>query len=256
MFVLKGSNFKFLFNNDNNPNYLVQDSEDWIENTILEKGIWDEENINLAKNFITPNSTILDLGANLGSFVVNLANLYPKCDFIAVEAQKQKFIQMCANLYINGLTNVSPYRGALTDTIESRYLKFCIAKNNNNGASRLKCEEILTKGQTDISHEETVEALTLDSLDIKGEVCLIKIDVEGHELNVLLGGKNLIKSNKPVIIFESWDHITHKKPQLFNFFNQNDYCVFKIKHSEYIAIHKTKSDNYECLKNLSSIKLD
>ena len=33
-------------------------------------------------------------------------------------------------------------------------------------------------------------------------ILLIKIDVEGHEINALKGAEKIIKSNKPVILFE------------------------------------------------------
>jgi len=255
MNVFKGSNFTFKFANNivDEPNFIVEESEDWIENTIIKKGNWDIDTINLAKNFIEHDSTILDLGTNVGTFIVTLAKLYKYCTFIGVEAQKQKFIQLCANLYINNIKNVYPYMGAVTDKLNEKYLTMCIAKNNNNGASRLQCEEIKTRGNTDISHEEKVKALTLDTMDIQGKVTLIKIDVEGHEFNALLGGVELIKKHLPTIIFESWDHIIHKKPQLFKFFQLHNYCIYRIKHSDYIAVHKTKINNYTCLDKLQVI---
>jgi FkbM family methyltransferase len=253
MLVIKGQNFKHYINHTGiEPLFIIEDSEDWIEQTIIKEGNWDTTNIKIAKYFIKPNCTILDLGSNLGSFTVTLSKLYKSCNFISVEPQKHKYIQLCANLYINNIKNVSPYNYALTDNLNENYLTMCIAKNNNNGASRLKCEDEATKGQTDISHEEKVKAITLDNLDleIKGEVTLIKIDVEGHELNVLIGGINIIKKYYPSIIFESWDHCIHKKPQLFNFLYENNYNIFKIKHSEYLAIHQSKMNEFNYIEKM------
>ena len=53
----------------------------------------------------------------------------------------------------------------------------------------------------------------LDSMKIKEKIDLIKIDVEGHEIETLEGAKNTIKENKPVIVIESFD----KKQEVDNF---------------------------------------
>ncbi|MBD2515490.1 FkbM family methyltransferase [Nostoc sp. FACHB-973] len=66
----------------------------------------------------------------------------------------------------------------------------------------------LQKREYPTSNEEvveiTVETDMLDNilLDINQKVSLIKIDVEGAELQVLVGAKNIIKRDKPIIIFE------------------------------------------------------
>ncbi len=47
-----------------------------------------------------------------------------------------------------------------------------------------------------------VFCLTIDSLDISHPVSLIKIDVEGHEFEVIKGMANLLERDKPVLIIE------------------------------------------------------
>ena len=46
-----------------------------------------------------------------------------------------------------------------------------------------------------------VKTFTLDSLNLRSD--FIKLDVENHELEVLKGGKQHIKKNKPVILLEN-----------------------------------------------------
>jgi FkbM family methyltransferase len=48
-----------------------------------------------------------------------------------------------------------------------------------------------------------VPTLTLDSLKLP-RVDFLKVDVEGHEINVLRGADELIKAHKPYIFLESW----------------------------------------------------
>jgi hypothetical protein len=47
-----------------------------------------------------------------------------------------------------------------------------------------------------------VLAMPIDSLSLAGPVRLVKIDVEGHEAAVLLGMWDLLKRDRPVIVFE------------------------------------------------------
>ena len=65
----------------------------------------------------------------------------------------------------------------------------------------------IKKRRYDISKPEieeiNVEMKTLDSIIPSGEkVRLVKIDVEGAEFGVIKGAKNLLKKDKPIIIFE------------------------------------------------------
>ena len=46
----------------------------------------------------------------------------------------------------------------------------------------------------------------------KSQVTMIKIDVEGHEIPVLIGGIETIKKNKPIIFIEN---LSHGYPHLF-----------------------------------------
>jgi len=65
---------------------------------------------------------------------------------------------------------------------------------------------------------------------LKKKITLIKIDTEGHELEVLLGGKNLIKKLKPkyIQIEYNWHHL-FKNVNLYTFSKiLKDYEVYKI----------------------------
>lgn len=253
-YIIRNNTSKFEFScSDTEPNFIVSKSKDWIENTILNEGVWDIENIELGKKLIIPNTTVLDIGANMGTWTICLAKLFKECEFTAFEPQKNKYHQLCANVFINNISNVTTFRYALTDNLNNKNLLFYIASEGNNGASRLEEEYLLTKCQTTISHTEMVPASMLDTFDFNSNVSLIKLDVEGHELNVLTGGKNLIEKCKPSIIFESWDHCTHKKPELFKFLSEHGYNIFRLKHSEYLAVHSSNVANKDFLNQMQKI---
>jgi FkbM family methyltransferase len=55
-------------------------------------------------------------------------------------------------------------------------------------------------GQRHVVEGDVVEMITLDSLGLAPD--FIKIDVEGMEWHVLVGGEQTIRTHKPVIMFE------------------------------------------------------
>ena len=53
-----------------------------------------------------PMGSILDIGANMGTFTLPLAYYNPKYVFVCFEPQRMVFNQLCGNLAINGIQNV------------------------------------------------------------------------------------------------------------------------------------------------------
>ena len=78
---------------------------------------------------------------------------------------------------------------------------------------------------------KTNETLSKANLKIGDEIIkfinkklLIKIDVEGHEINALKGFKHLIKNNKIFMQIEIFDE---NKENIFNFLEKNDFKLVK-----------------------------
>jgi len=95
--------------------------------------------------------------------------------------------------------NIKIYNIALSDkqgTAKFNYVVNCPAY------SGLQKREYLTSDEKVV--EITVKTDLLDNIlfDETEKISLIKIDVEGAELQVLLGAKNIIKRDKPIIVFE------------------------------------------------------
>ncbi|HEY9819113.1 MAG TPA: FkbM family methyltransferase [Candidatus Obscuribacterales bacterium] len=64
-----------------------------------------------------------------------------------------------------------------------------------------------------------VDTVTLD--DMVTEASVVKIDVEGHEMSVLSGAKNLIANSRPALILEA-NTEAHKK-SLVHWMEKNEY---------------------------------
>ena len=81
----------------------------------------------------------------------------------------------------------------------------------------------------------------LDSIDIRGPVGLIKLDVEGSEREVILGATELLQQNNlPPILFESWGDwkeaegvpAVQMRKDLFATLYDLGYAVFKVNNAE------------------------
>jgi FkbM family methyltransferase len=187
--------------------FLVFKGSDLISNH-LKKALYEDDIHQLALKLLInePDGIVLDIGANLGTFCVPLAKKVSKHTYHAFEPQRIIHYQLCANTFINGLDNVHCHNFGLSDKEERLMLTMPdYASEGNIGAFSIDKEvreneyECTTEGR-----KEPMVVFTLDSGAHKN-VRLIKIDVEGHELEVIKGGIKTIKANNyPPIIFEAW----------------------------------------------------
>ena len=132
------------------------------------------------------------------------------------EPQRIVFQQFCANVFLNSLDNVFAYNFALGDSVcEIQIPELDFWKSKNVGgfsidkSIRENIRNEALEGKTFLNSENgdqnTVEQRTLDSFNFEFDINLIKVDVEGFELEFFIGGSNTIKAkNYPPIIFELW----------------------------------------------------
>jgi len=108
---------------------------------------------------------------------------------------------------------------------------------------------------------ETIQ-IQLDTLDNQlkqhDRVDMIKIDVEGAELEVLKGGKKIIEKFHPIIVFEhglgASDHYNTSPEDILSFFDYHQYQLFTLKgfiadepallRNEFIDFYLTNKEYY------------
>ena len=188
--------------------YLVFKGNDLISNALKQQG-YEVEVFAISQKILEKyqDGVVLDIGANMGTFSIPLAKTNPHLTFHAFEPQRIIYYQLCANTFINGLDNLHCHNFGLSnkrDRFEMVVPDY--ATETNIGAFSVDEEtrendyECKTKGA-----KETMVVFPLDD-GRHQNVRLIKIDVEGHELEVIKGGIDTIKGNNfPPIIFEAWN---------------------------------------------------
>lgn len=164
-----------------------------VELALYETGTYEKGTIQLLGDFLKPGSTFLDIGANIGL----MSAIASRCvgaagKVLAVEANPKTVEILRHNLALNACTNVEIWPLALgsengTATLYENW------EVNRGGASLLS--------QGDAAGTE-VSMRRIDDLFGEERIDVLKIDVEGFELEVLKGGQELLKAQLPVLIIE------------------------------------------------------
>jgi FkbM family methyltransferase len=145
---------------------------------------------------------VIDVGANIGHYTLRMAELVGRAGrVLAFEPVPETFELLTANISAAGARNVSLFNVAASATaavasfamprFESGLLNYYMAGLTST-----------TKVACDPDTEFDVLTIALDDLVLPKRVALVKIDVEGHELNVLEGMEALLRREHPLLVVE------------------------------------------------------
>jgi FkbM family methyltransferase len=166
---------------------------------ILYHAFWNKmflEELNTIKDFVKKGDTVIDVGGNLGFFVLILNDLVGDAGKIySFEPSKRLSQKLASTIKINNLENVSVVNLALGDSEGITTLHY---NPKQSGLSSIVSD--FESG----SFSEEIKITTLDnfSANLSGRVSFIKIDTEGYEPQVLRGAEELIKRDRPTIYIE------------------------------------------------------
>lgn len=159
--------------------------------------VFEPEVVETVARYSRPGSVILDVGSNFGQMAVLFSRITgPEGTVHAFEADPFTFELLQKNIAENSCAhNIIAHPGAIW---------------HESGLSLIYPEPDFSRfgsfGSFGIdpraSEGRRVESLTIDSLDIQGDVSVIKVDVQGSDLNALRGAVQTIERCKPAIIFE------------------------------------------------------
>jgi hypothetical protein len=154
-------------------------------------GQYSESEVALMRGLLREGSTVIDIGANIGDLTLPMSQIVGGTGkVIAIESHPHNFNILCANLALNEIQNTRPinafvaYDGAIPD------------------------------GSLRFIGDAPASMLSLDALEL--ESCdLIKIDVDGGELEVLQGAAMQIERFRPFLYFEN--DIREKSVELLSY---------------------------------------
>lgn len=191
--------------------YLLYQGVDMINSRLRSGQPWEPFTQVVARLLVerASNPLVVDVGANLGAFAVPLARHIKARggQLHAFEAQRMVYYQLCANFLVNGLDNAYARNLAIgnrTGQIEVPVLN--LGKERNIGS--LSLDPTIRQMQGTLStlstRSEPVGLTRLDALDLP-PAALVKIDVEGMEIEVLEGARDwLADTGYPPLLYEVW----------------------------------------------------
>jgi FkbM family methyltransferase len=159
----------------------------------------------LFEQIVHRGDRVIEVGANIGAHTVRLAQLAgPDGEVHAFEPQRLVFQTLCANLALNSIQNTHCYLqgvGSTEGTLTVPPIDY--ERPGNFGGISLGAGAPRKSSGTDVALE-VVPLVMLDRTFRRLErLRLLKIDVEGMEIDVLLGGRELILRTRPVLYVEN-----------------------------------------------------
>jgi len=166
---------------------------------------------------LNPGDVFFDVGANLGLFTLTAAQrVGPTGRVYAFEPSLREAQYLRRNLELNQLTNVTIVTQAVSDQCGTA--RFAIAADGGNN-SLMKNDH----PQQQIQQWQEVEVTTLDTFiatHTVPRVDVMKIDVEGGEVNVLRGAAHLLNGSQPPTILCEFCDVTAAG------FNSSGYALY------------------------------
>ena len=193
---------KFVYKNffvPNKPNYIevegfklyLHKGEDLLSDSLLISKEYEPIETKTIKGLVKEGDAVVDAGANIGYYTVLLSRAVgPSGKVYAFEPGQECFDLLKKNVEENGCKNVCLINKALSN--KEGDIKFYV--NEKDKASSSMLEETSRLGA-----EVIVNGTTLDK-EIIGEVDFMKMDIEGAELDGLIGGTALLQTCKKMVI--------------------------------------------------------
>jgi FkbM family methyltransferase len=167
----------------------------YVGGSLIVYGQFSDGESALFRLLLPKGAVVIEAGANIGALTIPLAqHVGPDGLVLAYEPQRLAFQLLNANVALNSLTNVITRQAALGASQGTIPVPMLDPTTTNN------------VGGMDVFGHQTGEPVPLRRLDDYGDLVrldLIKADVEGNELRVLLGANRLITTHLPMLYLEA-----------------------------------------------------
>jgi FkbM family methyltransferase len=141
------------------------------------------------------NTSVIDIGANVGDTVCRMIQSNNKLHYYSIEADNYFFNYL--NLNVKNFKSKFPYKIDLIKLLVGQKLQGKLIGNHGTKS--------LLKNSRVSDDNKVIKSKKLDEIIIKyniKNISLIKCDTDGYDYNVIFSGINYIKKYKPDIFFE------------------------------------------------------
>lgn len=176
---------------------IVPDSLDVLTTYVLqEHQDWFEDEIKFVRHLLQPGDNVIDIGANFGVYTLSMAKSVGSTGRVwAFEPASKTASFLTQSISSNDFGHVKLEQKALS---------------NKAGEAKLSLDDnpemnALVSGNENVVHSESVTLTTLDdSMDSCdwSDIEFVKLDAEGEEKNILLGGADFFDRESPLVQYE------------------------------------------------------
>lgn len=193
--------------------YWVNDQ--YVGRSIDTYGEFSEGETELFRQLVRPGMTVIDVGSNIGAHTLWMAKTVgPQGQVLAFEPQRAVFQLLSGTLALNDCYNVRAYHAGLgseAGTVVIPPINYA-AGGNFGGLSLGMYKE-----------GEEVPVFTLDSFNL-AQCHFVKIDVEGMEREVLVGGEKTLERTNALLYVEN--DREPKSAELIKWFLDREYRLY------------------------------
>ncbi len=171
------------------------DAHAYIDRRIEAYGVYEAQQLKFFGNQLKQfkPSLFIDVGANSGLYTITLGAQIPGLEVIAFEPDERNRAQFSANLFLNGMNDFV--------TI----MPFALSKHSGVARFHRHDRENPGRSMIAINGEYEVEIRKLDEvINRVADKIALKIDIEGHELPMLIGSEAVLRNNDCLIQLESF----------------------------------------------------
>lgn len=203
-----------------------------LERQIFETGSYQAPAMHVIESSLRKGDTFLDIGSNIGLIsLLAAATVGPTGKVCAFEPEPDTFAVLTRNIEINAFDNIQTNNYALGSNQGKENI---FRELHNRAAASLVGPRGNTIGGKEVLIK-TLDAFVNDN--ITGLVRMIKINVQGWELEVLKGAKTFLsRPDAPIICIEYCDLYSTHGGLLSDVYKTicdlNDYRIFKLEHGK------------------------
>lgn len=206
-----------------------------------------EKELSILSKFSDLNMDAVDVGVYRGVYSYRLSQEFQHVHSFEANPLIYPFLKKNLPKIIK---NISLYNCALSDEVGPTKLKIPIRsksffKKNYEELYQLGAATIHSKNNFDIFNSIEVEKKKMDDILRDKKIGFIKIDVEGHEKEVINGSRNIIKKFKPSLLVEIEErHNKNKVIDTINYINELGYRSFFLHENELVETKNLNKFNH------------
>ncbi|MEN6400784.1 MAG: FkbM family methyltransferase [Armatimonadia bacterium] len=175
-------------------------TDDWVPSEMFFSGTWEDQNTRVVRRILESACAFVDVGANIGYYTLLASKVLKHGAVFAYEPMPSTFEWLERNIRLNKCRNVESFPIAVSDQVGETTIHL-FASDSFASASQFQA------WRSDTVESVRVPTTTLDShllprLPRVPADMLMKVDAEGGEFAIFRGAEQLLKSVRPILMFE------------------------------------------------------